>query len=115
MKNFVSMATVCLFLFMPVAQAGTLQNGEWTAGDCGAKPVAPQIDAHDAEAYNQSVTAINQWQQQANSYYECQVREANKDAGIIAAKARLSQEEYRQIMDGVTATMDAAKKKLEQP
>jgi len=48
--------------------AGTITNGVWLPSGCGTEPVVPVIDQNSVDAYNQSVKAINDWQQKANTY-----------------------------------------------
>jgi len=115
MNFFVAVTTVLLLQMPAITHAGTLTNGEWTPSSaCGEKPVPPSVVDHDADAYNRSVGAINQWQQQANTYFECLINEANKDNKSIADKANHEQTEYKQTFESISAALDAAKKKLEQ-
>lgn len=109
----------CLFIAVlmcytaSAAQAGTLVNGNWAPAGCGVKPEAPAIDAKDVDAYNKSVAAINDWQQQARTYFECLIKEANADNAAIADTANREQAGYREAVEKVGAAADAAKKKLD--
>jgi len=95
------------------ANAGTLSAGLWSAAGCGNKPETPIIDQGNAEAFNKSVARINDWQQQAKTYYECLINEANKDNSIIADSANAAQAEYRATVEKIGKDADAAKKKLD--
>ncbi len=96
-----------------LAFAGSLTNGEWTPSSCGNKPVTPVVNGQSAESYNDSVKVINEWQQLANTYYGCIVSEANKDNAVIVQRANQEQNNFKQEFEGVSAAIDAAKKKLE--
>jgi len=93
--------------------AGILANGKWSTAGCGNKPEAPVLDQSNAEVFNKSVAKINDWQQQAKTYYECLVGEANKDNAIIADSANAAQAEYRATVEKIGKDADAAKKKLD--
>ncbi|MGD0958301.1 MAG: hypothetical protein ABSB19_00695 [Methylomonas sp.] len=106
---------VTLMLIMPFAGAsfaGALSNGVWTPAKCGDKPAAPLVEDQNVDAYNSSVKAFNEWQQQANTYYNCIVSEANADTATIAAKANQDQTEFKKTFDGISAALDAAHKKV---
>ncbi|QWF71674.1 hypothetical protein KEF85_04140 [Methylomonas paludis] len=113
MKSTILLINLMLISTYPLAQAGTLTSTDWTPANCGTKPQSPSIDGHDVSSYNQSVKALNEWQQQARIYYECLVKEANTDNAIIAESANRQQNEYRQNFENITSTIDAAKQKLE--
>jgi hypothetical protein len=104
---------VLMCLAASAAHAGTLVNGNWTPAGCGVKPEAPTIDAQDVDAYNKSVAAINEWQQQARTYYDCLIKEANADNAAIADTANREQGGYREVVEKVGAAAEAAKKKLD--
>lgn len=110
MRIHLTLAAACLW---SAAQAGELHNGEWTVTACGDKPQPPAVNVQDAESYNQTVNAINQWQTQANAYYECLIKEANQDTAAIAGKAKQEQSGYQQTAEGIAATLDSARKKLD--
>ena len=98
--------------FSGMAQAGSLNNGEWKTTTCGEKPVPPQVDVRDIDAYNKSVTAINLWQQQSATYLGCQVKEANEDSKTISDKANGEQAFYRKTLDAISQTLEAGKNNL---
>ncbi|MEO8996680.1 MAG: hypothetical protein ABI284_04440, partial [Nitrosospira sp.] len=64
------------------ANAGVLENGNWSASGCGAIPETPVIDSSSAEAFNRSVGTINAWQKQMQVYHDCMIKEANADSVI---------------------------------
>ena len=90
-----------------------MSNGEWSPTGCGEKPVSPVVDDRNVDAFNKSVKAINDWQQQAKTYYECLINDANKDNGLIVDKANRAQTEYKQTFEELSTSVDAAEKKLE--
>jgi len=95
------------------ANAGTLANGHWSTAICGNKPDSPVLDQSNIEAFNKSVAKVNAWQQQAKTYYECLVKEANTDNAIIANSANAAQAEYRATVEKIGKDAEAGKKKLE--
>jgi hypothetical protein len=95
------------------ANAGTLANGMWTPVGCGVKPDAPVIDERNAEVFNKSVAAINDWQSKNKAYFECLIKEANTDNAIIAESANKAQAANRETIEHISATANAAKKKLD--
>lgn len=95
------------------ANAGTLVSGNWVPAGCGVKPEAPVVDDKDADAYNKSVAAINDWQQKARTYYECLIKEANADNAVIADTANREQAGFRETVGKIGAAVEAAKKKLD--
>lgn len=113
MRIPVIFATALLLQSVNPAQAGSLANGQWTIAGCGEKPTPPVVNVRDADAYNNSVKVTNEWQEKAGVYYECVIKEANADTAAISAKANSEQAEYKQVFEGIVATLDAAKKKLE--
>ena len=102
----------CMLVFSNV-NAGNLSSGVWSPAHCGDKPTVPVVYDKDAEAYNNSIKAINDWQLQARSFYECLISEANADNKLIADTANREQADYRQSFDAISAQVNAAKKKLE--
>ena len=113
MKSIFPITMILLMQAAGSAHAGSLANGEWTAGACGEKPALPVVDDHDIDSFNKSVKAINDWQLQARTYYGCVVNEANADNGVIANKANQEQANYKQDFEGISAAIEAGKKKLE--
>lgn len=93
--------------------AGTISNGAWSPGGCGIEPAAPVIEQSSVDAYNNSVKAINEWQQKANAYNTCLINEANADNALIAKTANEEQSRLRSAMEKIKAETDAAKAKLD--
>ena len=94
--------------------AGTITNGTWSPSGCGIEPVVPVIDQSSVEAYNQSVKAINDWQQKANVYNGCLIKEANADNSLIANSANDEQARLRAAIEKIQAETTAAKAKLDE-
>lgn len=113
MNMFILSFSLLLAQFIGIAQAGNLANGGWTPRNCGVKPSAPSIADDSVETFNKSIAAINNWQQQAKVYFECLIKEANTDNGIIADTANKEQAEYRKSVEAIGVAADAAKKKLD--
>jgi hypothetical protein len=93
--------------------AGTIANGAWSPSGCGTDPVVPAIDQGSVDAYNQSVKAINEWQQKANTYNTCLINEANADNALIAKTANEEQSRLRAAIEKIKTDTDAAKAKLD--
>lgn len=113
MKLFLFIASVLMLLALPV-HAGSLSKGQWSADNCGNKPEVPTIDGSNVEAYNLSVTAINDWQQQSKTYFECMVNEANSDNKLISDAVNKDQESYRQKVDKIITEVNAMGDALKQ-
>lgn len=103
-----------LLLTSASASAGVISNGNWTPAGCGEKPAAPIVAARSEDAFNNSVEAINQWQEQSKVYFDCLVKEANGDNATIAESANRAQTQYREAIDKIKVDIDAANKKLNQ-
>lgn len=112
MNYFVGLTFVFFMQLGGMAQAGSLINGEWKTSHCGQKPIPPEVDVRDIDAYNKSVTAVNEWQKQSGTYFECQVKEANEDNKAIAEKANAEQAFYRKSVEDISSTLEAGKKNL---
>jgi len=95
------------------ATAGTLSNGSWSPANCSTEPAVPAIDQSSVDAYNQSVKAINEWQQKATAYNSCLIKEANTDNAIIANAANDEQARLRAAIEKIQAETTAAKAKLD--
>lgn len=93
--------------------AGTITNGVWSPSGCGTEPAVPVIDQDSVDAYNQSVKAINDWQQKANAYNGCLIKEANADNILIANAANDEQARLRTSIEKIQAETTAAKAKLD--
>lgn len=112
MKPILPLALLTIFFASP-ASAGSLVNGSWQPSGCGNMPDAPTVDAGNIDTYNKSIAAINTWQQKSRDYFECLIKEANTDNGIIADHANQAQAKYRETVEKIGAEADAAKKKLD--
>ena len=113
MKKIVILANIFLFSLINTAYAGSLVNGEWSVTSCGEKPKTPVVDGTDTDTYNKTIKAINEWQQVANTYYGCIIKEANADNKVISTKAKSEQGNYKQDFENIQAELETAKKKLE--
>jgi hypothetical protein len=96
-----------------VGTAGSITNGTWSPSDCGAEPVAPVIEQSSVDAYNKSIKAINEWQQNANTYNTCLINQANADNALIAKTANEEQSRLRATIEKIRIETDAAKAKLD--
>jgi hypothetical protein len=106
-------AALLPLIFVTPGQAGSLNNGSWQPSGCGVVPDSPAIDGGNIDAYNKSIAAINTWQQKSRDYFECLIKEANTDNGIIADHANQAQAKYRDTVEKIGAEAEAAKKKLD--
>jgi hypothetical protein len=113
MMKLINITAIFCLVYTNVTFAGSLQNSQWTYSACGEKPALPEVNDRDVEAYNNSVKAINAWQEQANTYYACIISEANKDSTAITNKANAEQAVYKQDVNNIVTTLDAAKKKFQ--
>lgn len=93
--------------------AGTIANGTWSPTGCGIEPEVPVIEHDSIDAYNKSVRALNDWQQKANDYNSCLIKEANADNALIADSANNEQARLRAAMEKIQAETAAAKAKLD--
>jgi hypothetical protein len=92
--------------------AGTLTGSNWTPSRCGAEPVPPTLKLTTEDSYNETVLAINAWQQKASAYNTCVVNEANADNANITKSANAQQERFRQTVEKIKAETAAANAKL---
>ncbi len=115
MKNNLILVTALLLVGINPSTAGSLSNGAWSASGCGNLPEAPTLDDSDINAYNQSVAAINDWQQKSKTYFECVVQEANSDNKLIVDSTSQAQAKYRAALEKLTANAAAAAKNFPQP
>ena len=103
---------VIMMLTAISSTAGTITNGTWSPSGCGTEPVVPVIDDTSVDAYNQSVKAINDWQQKATIYNDCLINEANADNLLIANFANDEQARLKAAIEKIQADTTAAKTKL---
>jgi len=106
-------STVSLMLVAVSGTAGTIANGAWSPSGCGDEPAFPSIDQSSVAAYNQSVQAINDWQQKAHAYNDCLIKEANTDNSLIANAAKAEQARLRAAIEKIQAEAATAKAKLD--
>jgi hypothetical protein len=114
MKTLLFNTVVLMLISVASAQAGSLSKGQWTAGSCGSKPEAPNIDGSNIEAYNLSVVAVNDWQQQSRTYFECMINEANIDNKLISETVNKDQDSYREKVDKIITEINAMGDALKQ-
>jgi hypothetical protein len=100
-------------LSISAGMAGTIANGVWSPDGCGVEPAVPAIDQSNVDAYNSSVRAINDWQQKANAYNSCLIKEANADNALIAKTANDEQARFRAAIEKIKTETDVAKAKLD--
>lgn len=99
--------TAAIMLTVVSSMAGTITNGVWPPSGCAV----PVIDQSSVDAYNKSVKAINDWQQKANAYNGCLIKEANVDNALIANSANDEQVRLRAAIEKIQAETAAAKAK----
>jgi len=101
-----------LLASISVGMAGSI-NGTWSPSACGTEPEPPVIEQGSVDAYNNSVKAINEWQQKANTYITCMINEANADNALIAKTANDQQNKFRAAAERIKTEIEAAKAKLD--
>jgi len=97
-----------------VCMAGSINNNIWSPTSCGNDPEVPVIKQDNIDTYNQSIKAINEWQQAAIIYNTCVVNEANADNALIAKIANEKQNKFRLAVEKIKVETDAAKAALDQ-
>lgn len=112
MKRIVFLAVPITFAVMFAANAGTLNNGNWSPSGCGAMPETPNVNASSVDTLNQSIAAVNDWQKQLQTYDECMIKEANADAAAISNAANAQQVRYREASAKITAELAAGRDKF---
>jgi hypothetical protein len=105
--------TAAMMLTAVTGVAGTIANGAWLPSGCGTEPVVPVIDQSSVDAYNQSVKAINDWQQKATVYNGCLIKEANADNSLIANTANDEQARLRAAIEKIQVETTAAQARLD--
>ncbi|SEK65002.1 hypothetical protein [Nitrosovibrio tenuis] len=95
------------------ANAGILNNGNWSPSGCGARPEAPVIDSTSVDAFNRSINMINTWQKQIQTYHDCMVREANADAAAINQAAAAEQAKINAASEKLNSDANIARNKLD--
>ena len=112
MKRIVLLAVPITFAVMFAANAGTLNDGSWSPSGCGAMPEAPNVNSNNVDSLNRSITAVNDWQKQLQTYDECIIREANADTAAISSAANAQQVRYREVSAKINAELVAGRDKL---
>lgn len=112
MKRIVLLASPVMLAVAFAANAGTLDNGNWSPSGCGTLSEAPAVDSSNIDAINQSIAAVNEWQKQIQSYDECMIREANADTSTIANSANAKQTQYREASKKINADAAAGREKF---
>lgn len=115
MKGIILLAayTALAAITLP-ANAGVLKDGSWSASGCGTMPEAPVIDSSSADAFNQSIGKLNDWQKQIQIYHDCTVKEANADSSAINQAATQEQARINEAVEKMNKEVTAAKKNVEQ-
>ncbi len=106
--------TTVLVTTVLTANAGTLENGTWSASGCGAMPQTPVIDSSSVDAFNKSIGKINDWQKQIQTYHDCMIKEANADSAAINKAATAEQTRINEAVEKVNKEAAAGKQKVEQ-
>lgn len=114
MKNALLISTICIASVAGPAYAGSISNGKWSPIGCGNNPEVPLIDKSSVDAFNNSIAAINDWQQKSRTYLECLINEANADNKLIADSANKEQEQYREKLEKISTAAKAASNAMEQ-
>lgn len=114
MKGIILLAASAALATTFTASAGILKDGSWSASGCGTMPEAPVIDSSSAEAFNQSIGKLNDWQKQIQTYHDCMVKEANADSSAINQAATQEQAKINEAVEKMNKEVTAAKKKAEQ-
>ena len=96
-----------------VCTAGSINNNVWSPSACGNEPEVPVIKKDNIETYNQSIKAVNEWQQASIVYNTCMVNEANADNALIAKIANEKQNKFRVAVEKIKVDTDAAKALLD--
>ena len=112
MKRIVLLASPAMLAVAFAANAGTLNNGNWSPSGCGTLSEAPAVDSSSIDAINQSIAAVNEWQKQVQSYDECMIKEANADTSTIANSASAKQTQYREASKKINADAAAGREKF---
>jgi hypothetical protein len=110
LKGF--LAAAALVALTGAAQAGTLQNGVWTA-NCPDPGAAPEISGKSAAAYNESGKAAQEWQVKAQAYGQCMSAEAKADSGVIVETTNAKVQTLNNQLQAMNAQSKAALDKLQ--
>lgn len=106
------LAGAALATFATVAaQAGTLQNGTWTA-NCPSPGQAPEFSSKSPEAYNASAKVAQDWQQKAKDYADCMNKEAKADQQAVVEGANSAITKINEGLTGMQKQSQEAVDKL---
>ncbi|KIO49206.1 hypothetical protein [Nitrosospira sp. NpAV] len=112
MKRIALLVAPALLTVVFAANAGTLNDGNWSPSGCGTLSEAPAVDSSNVDAINKSISAVNEWQKQVQSYDECMIKEANADTAAIANSANAQQTRYREASQKINAEAAAGREKF---
>ena len=113
MIKITSITLLLITASVSVCMAGSINNNVWSPSACGNEPEIPVIKKDNIETYNQSIKAINEWQQASITYNTCMVNEANADNALIAKIANEKQNKFRVAVEKIKVDTDAAKALLD--
>jgi hypothetical protein len=112
MKRKIFFAVPLVFTVIS-ASAGTLENGTWRPDGCGPVPETPAIVSSSADAFNQSIAAVNEWREKLRAFDECMINEANQDGAAIAEAAKAHQQRYQDASARLSDELAAARDQFE--
>ncbi|KJV07185.1 hypothetical protein [Methylocucumis oryzae] len=92
-----------------VALAGTLNNGQWTASSCNTLSEPPVLETNGSiDDYNASIKSINDWQLQAQKYFDCLTKEANDDSQAISGAVNQERSKFNDTVEKLHAEAAAS-------
>ena len=103
-----------LWLTVAPVMAGALKDGAWVPSGCEKTMDPTVVDTTSADSYNASVKALNAWQQTAQAYDDCVVKEANADAALIAESVKVGQGKVKELMTKINKQLDDGRALLQQ-
>ena len=107
------LAIAGLTLLLPMlCSAGSLEQADWQARNCGTKPKLEPLQLNTVDAYNKSVGIINSYRQATRSYVECVIQEANADIQRITSAATNTRNDAAAVDEDITVQLKAADAKL---
>lgn len=95
------------------ATAGTLTKDGWEPSECGPKPIAPALNYDSVPGFNESVAAINAWQQESVVYFSCMAKEGSADVKRIHDKVEQQQKDYKDLVESINAETLDVKQRVE--
>lgn len=112
-RSYFPPSALCLLAVCETAIGGNLSSGQWTAAGCGKEPAPPTIESGSVEAYNRSLKLVREWQQKAQDYNSCVVKEANADNEAIARAANAQQARFKAAVGEIQNKATEIKAKLD--